>query len=117
MGRQLAEPLRAHAEEVLARSRQRTLYQMSLNRIEAAQPLSINVQLPPDLLVGNAGDSVALAIDITWQTTGRNSLHEAALRVALEVGSTAPATVMAADPDGRPATVLCPLEPPYCMAA
>jgi len=117
MGRQLAEPLRAHAEEVLARSRQRTLYQMSLNRIESAQPLSINVQLPSDLLVGNAGDSVALAIDITWQTTGRNSLHEAALRVAMEVGSTAPATVMAADPDGRPATVLCPIEPPHCMAA
>lgn len=103
MARQLADPLRQHAQVVLARSRILTDERVESARPIRRQPLTLPVEPP-------AG-TTALVVDLSWRAQGRSCLHEPPARVALDGIPTRPPTVAGADPLGHPTSVVFPVPP------
>jgi len=109
MARQLAEPLRLHAEEILRRFQKVSLQAIQSPTISAARPLSIPLQLPhkDGKQIASHG---AIVVDVRWPTTPLDGFCAPPLRLAVEGFSTRPPTVVSPDPLGRPVTVLFPFD-------
>jgi hypothetical protein len=107
MARQIAGPLREHARLVTTSSRVVNVRRIAAPRMTQARPVVVDVELPP--ATAGADGQAVIAVDIAWDAAGASCLDEPPVRVGIEGLPTRPPTILAADPDGRPATALFPL--------
>ena len=109
MSRQLADPLRLHAESILAASQTLSTQRVTAPRIEALRPFLLPIEPPGSARSSGAVHDV-IAVDLTWQASGSACLCEPPMRLALEGIATRPPVVVNADPLQRTVTVLFPID-------
>lgn len=105
MARQLAGPLRRHADTVLARAAVRVERRIERPAVAAGRPLIIDVPAAGAGMVADRQE--VIAVEIQWR--GGIGFADPPVRVAVDAAQRLPATLLAADESGQPSAALFPL--------